>query len=175
MIKGKKSEISSLTCHLFLSKATQWNKNKFLAEIIYGNVDISCLHSLRTPCTTFLKLWSGVLSCCLKFSIPVAFNFDCNILKSEMIESPRVSFNCYSLFTSQPCCSSKLILCILINITRYTLYNCSPCDNVHFHLQTTEDKTIVKVNTDISHSVYFENDKYIVKMMHAPKGPLIGE
>lgn len=57
----------------------------------------------------------------------------------------------------------------------YTLYNCIPCDNVHFHLQTTEDKTIVKVNTDNSHSVYFENDKYIVKMMHAPKGPLIGE
>lgn len=27
-----------------------------------------------------------------------------------------VSFNCYSLFTSQPCCSSELILCILINI-----------------------------------------------------------
>lgn len=57
----------------------------------------------------------------------------------------------------------------------YTFYNCIPCDNVHFHLQTTEDKTIVKVNTDISHSVYLKNDKYIVKMMHAPKGLLIGK
>lgn len=100
-------------------------------------------------CTIFLKLWSGVLSCCLKFNIPVAFNFDC-ILKSEMIEGEF------------PLIATHLATLLFIKINSlypykyHTLYNCIPCDNVHFHLQTTEDKTIVKVNTDISHSVYLK-------------------
>lgn len=109
-------------------------------------------------CTIFLKLLSGVLSCCLKFNIPVAFNFDyTGILKSEMIEGEF------------PLIATHLATLLFIKINslyphkHYTLYNCIPCDNVHFHLQTTEDKTIVKVNTDISHSVYFENDKFMWK------------